>query len=59
MLVRAGGQWVDQACPKRDVSLLSVSDVRLNGEVVVITADSRADFGLLAGRAESPKMAEL
>jgi hypothetical protein len=45
---RAGGEWVDRL-PEFD-SLGTVSDVVLDGEVVVFTADGRANFELLGAR---------
>jgi ATP-dependent DNA ligase len=43
---RAGGEWVDRL-PELD-GVSSVGEVVLDGEVVVLTADGRADFKVLA-----------
>jgi bifunctional non-homologous end joining protein LigD len=45
---RVGGEWVDRL-PELD-GLASLGDVVLDGEVVVLTADGRADFELLGAR---------
>jgi bifunctional non-homologous end joining protein LigD len=46
---RAGGEWVDRL-PELETGLSSLGDVMLDGEVVALTADGRADFDLLAAR---------
>jgi bifunctional non-homologous end joining protein LigD len=46
---RTGGEWVDRL-PELEAGLSSVGDVVLDGEVVVLTADGRADFELLGAR---------
>jgi ATP-dependent DNA ligase len=46
---RAGGEWVDRL-GELEAGLSSIGDVVLDGEVVVLTADSWADFELLAAR---------
>jgi bifunctional non-homologous end joining protein LigD len=50
---RAGGEWVHRL--EELGSLSSVGDVVLDGEVVVVTADGRADFELLSGRVHGPR----
>jgi ATP-dependent DNA ligase len=50
---RAGGEWVDRLHELDCLS--SVGDVVLDGEVVVLTAEGRADFELLAARVHGPR----
>jgi hypothetical protein len=53
LLTVAGGEWVNRL--EELLGLSSVGDVVLDGEVVVVTADGRADFELLAARVHGPR----
>jgi ATP-dependent DNA ligase len=46
---RAGGEWANRLA-ELEAGLSSLGDVVIDGEVVVLTADGRADFELLAAR---------
>jgi bifunctional non-homologous end joining protein LigD len=52
---RTGTEWVDRL-PELD-RLTAVGEVVLDGEVVVVTADGRADFELLAARVHGRRQA--
>jgi ATP-dependent DNA ligase len=47
-VVPGGGEWVDRLY-KLD-GLASIGDVVVDGDVVALSADGRADFELLAAR---------
>ena len=50
---RAGTEWTDRL-PEL-ASLTALGDVVLDGEVVVVTPDGRADFELLGARIHGPR----